>query len=274
MDVTKGLFIEPRWIDLILEGRKTWEMRSMNTSHRGWFGLVGSGTGKVWGIANLIGVGRPQSVSEMLETINKHQIPEGMIRSGEVAKWNVPWILGDVKRLPRPTPTRAKGQLWINLEPAVSEAIAKQLADPMKVHGTSLIDQPASGLPSQASKEVGLPVVASVDPWASLIMGETELTEGNIKPKNSHFYLRGFLHRFPSDLIGGRDTSPPRLAKIEADRMPSTKTDICARHHFFRDRSWTRTFLANFDAAPGDVVRVVELAPYHYRVSLLKRGRA
>jgi len=38
--IVKALIIADPWIDLILDGRKTWEMRSRNTGHRGWFGLI------------------------------------------------------------------------------------------------------------------------------------------------------------------------------------------------------------------------------------------
>ena len=55
--------------------------------------------------------------------------------------------------------------------------------------------------------------------------------------------------------------------------MRPTNTDICPRHKFFRDRSWTRAFLAAADAEPGDNVRVQEVAPYHYRLSLIKKVR-
>lgn len=57
MRITKALIIADPWIEYILDGSKTWEMRSKSTSYQGWIGLIGKGTGKVKGIAELVGVG-------------------------------------------------------------------------------------------------------------------------------------------------------------------------------------------------------------------------
>jgi hypothetical protein len=43
MRVTKGLIIADPWIGYVLEGSKTWEMRSSKTSVRGPFGLIRKG---------------------------------------------------------------------------------------------------------------------------------------------------------------------------------------------------------------------------------------
>lgn len=277
MHVTKGLFIKPRWIELILAGRKTWEMRSMNTAHRGWFGLIGSGTGRVWGVANLIGVGRRQTVSEMLATFDKHQISEAMIRSGEVAKWNTPWIIGEARRLPQPIVSHAKGQLWVNLEPAVTQAIGMLFAEAMAGKETMLggICSHEPEASCHTSKRVKRSMDENAGPVASAMLGETELTKGNTNPKNSHFYMRAFIHRFPTDLVGGSNESlsAQKRALVDWGGPSAIETDIDGEKKFFRKRSWVKQFFADNDAEPGDRVRVEETAPYRYRVSLHKKGR-
>ena len=50
----KGLIIRSPWIDLILQGEKTWEIRGANTHIRGRIALIKSGTGQVYGIAELV----------------------------------------------------------------------------------------------------------------------------------------------------------------------------------------------------------------------------
>jgi len=50
----KGLIIKSPWIELILEGKKTWEIRGSNTKIRGPVALIKSGSGKVFGEANVI----------------------------------------------------------------------------------------------------------------------------------------------------------------------------------------------------------------------------
>jgi hypothetical protein len=82
MQVTKGLIIADPWIGYILDGSKTWEMRSSKTSVRGPFGLIRKSTGAIWGIATLADVGRALSPTEMLASCDKHRVPAEMIRSG------------------------------------------------------------------------------------------------------------------------------------------------------------------------------------------------
>ncbi|MCA1054080.1 ASCH domain-containing protein [Rossellomorea aquimaris] len=49
----KGLLIKSPWIDLILEGKKTWEIRGSNTKTRGRIALIKSGSGMIVGEVNL-----------------------------------------------------------------------------------------------------------------------------------------------------------------------------------------------------------------------------
>ncbi|MGC2777613.1 MAG: hypothetical protein WA418_18460 [Bradyrhizobium sp.] len=108
------------------------------------------------------------------------------------------------------------------------------------------------------------------------VWGEVEITQGNLNPKNSHFYMKGFLGRFPSDLIGGSSAAKaaPCSALVDWGGPAPVETDIDGKKEFFRKRGWVRQFFAKNGALPGDIVRVEETAPYHYRVSLRKKGRS
>lgn len=48
------LIIKPKWAELILSGQKIWEIRGSNTKKRGIIGIAESGTGKVFGEAELV----------------------------------------------------------------------------------------------------------------------------------------------------------------------------------------------------------------------------
>lgn len=50
----KGLIIKSPWIELILEGKKTWEIRGSNTKIRGPIVLIKSGSKKAFGEVNII----------------------------------------------------------------------------------------------------------------------------------------------------------------------------------------------------------------------------
>lgn len=50
----KGLIIKSPWIDLILDDKKTWEIRGSNSNIRGKISLIKSGSGMVLGTVELI----------------------------------------------------------------------------------------------------------------------------------------------------------------------------------------------------------------------------
>lgn len=123
---TKGLIIKSPYIDRILAGTKTWEMRSSSTSQRGPIALIKQGTGQIVGIANLVGIKGPLSDQDKLNNIDQHQISEDRLQSGETAKWNVAWILENAQPLLTPVnyqhPNGAV--IWVNLGPQVQEKLA------------------------------------------------------------------------------------------------------------------------------------------------------
>ena len=53
--LTRGLILRPVWLDRILAGTKTWEIRGTNTAIRGPIGLIASGSGTIIGLVDLIG---------------------------------------------------------------------------------------------------------------------------------------------------------------------------------------------------------------------------
>lgn len=50
----KGLVIKSPYIDLILNGKKKWEIRGSNTNIRGRIALIKSGSGKIFGEVELV----------------------------------------------------------------------------------------------------------------------------------------------------------------------------------------------------------------------------
>ncbi|MCW2275305.1 ASCH domain-containing protein [Rhodoblastus acidophilus] len=285
MMVTKGLVIDTPWIDQILAGKKTWEMRSRATSQRGWIGLIRKGSGQVVGLARLDDCGPTLSRHEMLATIDKHGIPERHIADGAGAKWTTPWKFGEVKRLAPPVPYRHKlgAVTWVLLDDLVGMAINRQFeaASPPSSDITSAVAleendsvQSPSGH-SIGQKENAVKSPAPRSPAASsrsTLVGDTELNQTNLD--NSHFYMSGFIGRFPANLIGGgnkRDQAP-MSAIIDWGGPEPAETDIDGKKQFFRKRAWVKRFFADNDAVPGDKVRVEETAPYAYLVRLIKRG--
>lgn len=321
MSINKGLIIADPWIGFLLNGSKIWEMRSSGANHRGWFGLIRKGTGAVYGVARLVDVGPPLSPTEMIATIDHHRIPEAMIRSGEVAKWNTPWKLADVRRLPRPVPYvhKSGAVTWVELDAEAVEGIIAQApevrggismpsssgrskaraagqaagTDDVRVdvsqRGRKLIiditwddgrpdpafaaTRTSAAPPTKVSAPSLRSVPASTTYSSARMIGEVELTEGNIA--NNHFYLRTLVDRLPADVIGGsnRTSTAPRQISIDWGGPDEVLTDIDGQKKIFRARGWIGNFYKTNRAAAGDKVVVELTSPYCIRVSLRKSDR-
>lgn len=128
MTIKSGLLIRPQWIELILEGTKTWEMRSQPTRVRGRIGLIRQGSGLVVGTANLIDSRPALTRDDYMRYQDKHAIPESMLDEVMAKPWVFPWVLSDVRRLPKPVPYKhgSGPVIFITLEPSVIAAIAMQ----------------------------------------------------------------------------------------------------------------------------------------------------
>lgn len=113
----KGLIIKSPWIDKILRGDKTWEIRGSNTSHRGKIGLIQSGTGLVIGTAELIATHRLAKLDMYLH-YEKHQIPN----YDEITYKHIwAWELTKPTRYMQPVEYKHPqgAVIWVNLDKAV-----------------------------------------------------------------------------------------------------------------------------------------------------------
>jgi len=287
MKITRGLIIAEPWIDHILEGRKDWEMRSMSTSVRGWFGLIRKGSGQVEGLARLVDCGRALSPSEMIANIDHHCIPESMIRSGSVAKWTIPWKISDVVRLDMPVPYdhRAGAVIWVSLSEDVQEQLGRSIPSSSDLRMRDRRDLPcketeesrpstsitgAGGRPSER-KSAGLSSLVYLPDPTEEVLGRSNLSGGNIR--NNHFYLTDFIDRFPRDTIGGRNRSEAASREISIDwgGPQPVLSDIDASKRMFRRRGWVGQFFEASDAREGDSVIVTISSPYHVRVRLERK---
>ena len=126
----KALIIDEPWISKILNGEKTWEMRSRHATHRGRIALVRKGSGMVVGVAELIGTEGPLDLSELREAAEKHRIPMARYESGELIKWDIAWKLTNTQCLKTPVPYRhpAGAVTWVNLSPGETVAVEAALS--------------------------------------------------------------------------------------------------------------------------------------------------
>ena len=108
-----GLLLHRKWLDLILSGRKTWEIRGQTTTKRGVVALILCGSKHVFGEVE-IADSRAVSRMELLHNADKHCISDLSIINYSLT---YAWILRDAKRYKDPRPYRHPrgGGSWVDL---------------------------------------------------------------------------------------------------------------------------------------------------------------
>jgi len=110
----RALIIRKPHIDNILDGSKSWEMRSAPTKVRGKIGLIEAGSGLIIGEAILVRNGIPlTNYLTAKQTFPFHQVDD----LSKLEKWRYPWILSNAKRYEKPIPYKhPKGAvIWVKL---------------------------------------------------------------------------------------------------------------------------------------------------------------
>lgn len=100
----RGLIIQSEPLEEILSGKKKWEMRTRRTKIRGPIALIKKGSGKIYGLADIVDSLGPLSDSDMAKNIDKHGIVLSRLSDSSVITWRHAWVLQNVRRLTRPVP--------------------------------------------------------------------------------------------------------------------------------------------------------------------------
>ena len=110
----RALIVRQPWIELILSGRKTWEMRSSPTKIRGRVGLIEQGTGLIVGETTIL---------DSLPALGELQLRCGGYRYHKILdhdilnKWKYPWVLHNTVRYQTPKPYSHKpgAVIWVKI---------------------------------------------------------------------------------------------------------------------------------------------------------------
>jgi len=111
----KALIIKENWLNLILSGKKTWEIRSSNTKKVGQkIGLIQSGSGKIYGECTIIN-SMPVKKEILYKNISKHQVSKEDINKLNY-KHPHAWVLADVKKYKSPKNYKhlQGAVIWVN----------------------------------------------------------------------------------------------------------------------------------------------------------------
>ena len=109
----RALVIKPKWLDLILSGRKTWEIRGKRTNVRGVVALAQSGTGHLVGEATVTNCFELQ-LADMPNHVDKHCIQDlSIVKYDQIFAWE----LRNAKRFLEPKCYEHKqgAVIWVKL---------------------------------------------------------------------------------------------------------------------------------------------------------------
>jgi hypothetical protein len=152
----KGLIIREPWIGMILDGSKTWELRTQRTTMRGEIALIRKGTGQIVGVADLIDSLPQLDPQGLAESVQFHGVPSSEQASAIANGWLFPWLIVNARRLSSPVPYfHPSGAVtWVNLDSGVTQSITRarqgSRAEPALAAGRAALS-PAPPRPAQAS---------------------------------------------------------------------------------------------------------------------------
>lgn len=252
----KGLVIRSPWIDHILAGRKTWEMRTRATSIRGRIALIKAGSGLIHGTAELVECLPSLDREQLRATQAFHAIPDSGLEDAFANRWTTPWVLRDVRCLANPVPyTHPSGAVtWVDLPAFQGEPEHADAMPSRKTTETPLARQPVSmdERPSMHKKAEG--------PWVDI-----RLTEGNLR--NNHFYLRTAQSLLPSDCIGGSNKSDlGKPIRVTFEPGPSVDCDVAGDKMILRARAQVGDFFERSGSRAGDTLRFMRVGEREFLV--------
>jgi len=124
----RALLIRHPWIDMILDGTKTWEVRGSRTAIRETIALVPSGCGKISGVCELVDCIGPLTANSFRKHAEKAGMRPSEAKLGRYRQ-TFAWVLAKPKRLKRPVPYEhpSGAVIWVNLDQSVERKITNQL---------------------------------------------------------------------------------------------------------------------------------------------------
>jgi hypothetical protein len=272
-----ALIIREPWIELILRGKKTWEMRSTPTHIRGRVGLIRKGTGLVVGVAEITDCLAPLDGTLLAASRDRHGIPAEKDRDVLAAGWLHPWVLQSVTRLPRPVASGQKaGQvIWVPLATDVVAAIDAQVGAPIaaapSVNAPAPAPKPSSAMVPPQARILSAPVRIPTASGSGADEVTLTLTDGAIR--NGNLSIRNAVHLLPDSVFGGSNRSAVASGRLTVvfDPGETVDTDIASDKMTLRCRGAVSDFFRRSGARNGDRVALRRDTSGALRVRIMPR---
>ena len=106
----RGLIVQQPWLNLILSGQKTMDLRSSTTHIRGDVAILHDG--KIWGYVDLYDVIGPMSQAEIMYREEEHKVPYQSI-----GNYDYGWKFRNLRLLKKPRKYKHPqgAQIWVKL---------------------------------------------------------------------------------------------------------------------------------------------------------------
>lgn len=115
--IKHGLIIKSPWIEKILCGHKTWEVRGFRTKIRGKIALIKSGSGLIFGTCDIVNVIGPLTFDVFIDSYGKHLINTSICNDSLPYLKTYAWELSNVYKFVHPiTYIHPRGAIiWVKL---------------------------------------------------------------------------------------------------------------------------------------------------------------
>lgn len=124
----RALLTRRPWIDKILNGEKTWEIRGARTMIRGTIGLIASKSGTVIGVCELIDCIGPLTANAFRKNARKAGMRQSEAQLG-FYRQTYAWVLAKPRRLTKAVsyPHPSGAVIWVALHRSVERRIQEQI---------------------------------------------------------------------------------------------------------------------------------------------------
>ena len=129
-EISRALVIREPWAGMILSGAKTWEIRGSNTRIRGPIAIIAGGTGKIFGVCDLVEAIGPLSIDEYTKAY--HQRGGTMEQQSSLPyERTYAWVMARPSRLSCPLAYQHPNGavIWVHLQSQVKQNLRQALCD-------------------------------------------------------------------------------------------------------------------------------------------------
>ena len=109
---------------MILDGKKTWEIRGSRTAIRGAIGLIPSGSGAIAGVCEIVDCVGPLTADIFRKNASKAGMRASEAKLGRYRN-TYAWVLAKPRRLKKPVPYKhpSGAVIWVGLDDNLQRAI-------------------------------------------------------------------------------------------------------------------------------------------------------